>query len=169
LPISTIFCAFFIEEIFLKKKTAFAYPKLFCLFLIAGVSSSTIYAALCLDLLREKSFSIEQKREQHLGDAFRAFKFLKEKEEKENLAVMTTDNRLLFFLDKSETSQEIPKNMSDLKGFNYFLFSPWAEITSAREGWSFQNSQVGVSLNNLKYFSKVFESGNYAVYEIKSR
>ncbi len=107
----------------------------------------------------------EQKREKFLGDAWRAFSFFKGKE---TSAIITTDNRLLYFFPETKISQKIPQTLDDLKGYNYFLFSPWAEIASQREGLNFKGSGVRQKLNDKNLFLGVFESGEYLIYEIRN-
>lgn len=165
LPIFTVFAAVFIDEVWYLFKKDLFLPKVAGLILILGVSASTLYASLSFDLIKKRNLNLEQKREEQLGPAYSSFKFLMDMEKNKNLSVVTSDSRLLYFLDKSTVSQTIPRNLTELKRYNYFLLSPWAEIISQREGWSFKKSEAGEKLNEFK---KVFESGDYAVYKIKN-
>ncbi len=162
LPIFTILAADFTEKIIFFIKKSLVFPRAVGTILILVISLSTLLAALDIDLLRERTFSLEQKREKFLGDAWRAFNFFKGKEAS---AIMTTDNRLLYFFPEREISQKVPKTLAELNGFNYLLVSPWAEINSQRAGWSFKDSETG---RNLKDLTRAFESGDYVVYEIKN-
>ena len=129
------------------------------------VSLSTLYSSLNIDLIKSRNLTLDQKREQILGDAYKIVEYLSHKEPAK---IITTDNRLEFFSDYNKTTYIIPQKLSELKGYQYLIISPWANNISKRSGWNFQDSELGTHLNDPKYLNKVYESGEYVVYEVKN-
>lgn len=169
-PIFAVFAAVFILKVYdnFFKKEYFIIPATLLFLGIIFLENPFLrqIRSVYKKILTLRKVNDDERVIEKIGDSYKVSLYVKKLIKKDkSIRVFSLDNRWISWLGDKHVSEGYPTRLRDLKGYHYFLLTPWAK----RE-YDFENkwdNQIISNLNNKKLFKKEYQEGEFILYKIK--